>query len=369
MPLGGYCEVCARWVWVNGRGECQFGHPASAVHDVQQLKPRSEDDRVSTSLVLATCRSAPELPQPASGVPAVADLSRGGPPLRRPLPAGQETIGRPVVVASLPVDRVDLHLRLVQLARLFVHRSAGAAGAVATREPGLPAPHRAHRRLRRQWLSGPRHRLPAVHVGRIGAARVRRPTPVPSHHVRRSRRREPLPAPPPVLVRSPAPRAPPGTRRRRRDGDPERADPGGRDRRRGRGRSRSPTSAARCGLLCQTAERHPGGAAQRAESGAARPALPQLLPRGRPPHRPRLRRPVPPELRFRPRRAATLARAEASLASIQRAFDSQLAGLLQHQVLDLDSEIALLEKTVQMDNLMSEPAARPDTAPKTGGAR
>lgn len=66
---------------------------------------------------------------------------------------------------------------------------------------------------------------------------------------------------------------------------------------------------------------------------------------------------------------STLARAEASLASIQRSFDGQLAGLLQHQVLDLDSEIALLEKTVQMDSFMNEPAERPDTAPKTGGAR
>ncbi len=39
MPLGGYCEVCERWVWVTGSGECQFGHPAHAVHDVQLLKP------------------------------------------------------------------------------------------------------------------------------------------------------------------------------------------------------------------------------------------------------------------------------------------------------------------------------------------
>jgi hypothetical protein len=42
MPLGGYCETCGRWVWVNGYGECQFGHPASVVRDVQQLKPAEQ---------------------------------------------------------------------------------------------------------------------------------------------------------------------------------------------------------------------------------------------------------------------------------------------------------------------------------------
>jgi len=46
-----------------------------------------------------------------------------------------------------------------------------------------------------------------------------------------------------------------------------------------------------------------------------------------------------------------LGRAEESLESIQRAFDQQLAGLLQSEVIDLDSEIELLEKTVQMDGM------------------
>jgi len=45
MPLGGYCEVCRRWVWLNAYGECQFGHPASAVHDVQQLQPPEHDEQ------------------------------------------------------------------------------------------------------------------------------------------------------------------------------------------------------------------------------------------------------------------------------------------------------------------------------------
>ena len=37
MPLGGYCSTCDRWVWLTPYGECQNGHPASAMRDVQQL--------------------------------------------------------------------------------------------------------------------------------------------------------------------------------------------------------------------------------------------------------------------------------------------------------------------------------------------
>ncbi|NLG65713.1 MAG: hypothetical protein GX537_08935, partial [Actinobacteria bacterium] len=55
----------------------------------------------------------------------------------------------------------------------------------------------------------------------------------------------------------------------------------------------------------------------------------------------------------------TLARAEASLQSIQRSFDQQLGALLQRDVIDLDSEIALLEKTVEMDSMMT---GRPTSA-------
>ncbi len=44
MPLGGYCTVCQRWVWLTPYGECQNGHPALAVKDVQQLKPQNEPD-------------------------------------------------------------------------------------------------------------------------------------------------------------------------------------------------------------------------------------------------------------------------------------------------------------------------------------
>jgi hypothetical protein len=55
MPLGGYCRACRRWVWLNTYGECQFGHPASAVSDVQQLKPREGDEQ--TQLTIDAARS------------------------------------------------------------------------------------------------------------------------------------------------------------------------------------------------------------------------------------------------------------------------------------------------------------------------
>lgn len=37
MPLGGYCERCGRWVWVSAYGECQNGHAATDVRDIQLL--------------------------------------------------------------------------------------------------------------------------------------------------------------------------------------------------------------------------------------------------------------------------------------------------------------------------------------------
>lgn len=46
MPLGGYCEKCAHWVWLTAHGECAAGHPASVVRDVQQLRPRRKGDLV-----------------------------------------------------------------------------------------------------------------------------------------------------------------------------------------------------------------------------------------------------------------------------------------------------------------------------------
>jgi hypothetical protein len=39
VPLGGYCEICQRWVWLNPDGSCERGHPPARVRDIQQLRP------------------------------------------------------------------------------------------------------------------------------------------------------------------------------------------------------------------------------------------------------------------------------------------------------------------------------------------
>jgi 5-bromo-4-chloroindolyl phosphate hydrolysis protein len=52
-----------------------------------------------------------------------------------------------------------------------------------------------------------------------------------------------------------------------------------------------------------------------------------------------------------PEIAATLAKAEMMLDSIEKAFEKQLARLLQDDVLDLDTEIQTLEKTFNAEDL------------------
>jgi len=66
MPLGGFCEVCGRWVWINAYGECQFGHPASTVRDVQQLHAADRDDPDLPTVDAARSFAL----RPASGVAA-----------------------------------------------------------------------------------------------------------------------------------------------------------------------------------------------------------------------------------------------------------------------------------------------------------
>jgi hypothetical protein len=39
MPVGGYCEACGRWVWVAPNGSCKSGHPPSRVREIQELRP------------------------------------------------------------------------------------------------------------------------------------------------------------------------------------------------------------------------------------------------------------------------------------------------------------------------------------------
>src|SRR5665647_3445967 len=79
MPVGGYCSVCDRWVWLTPYGECQNGHPASAVRDVQQLKPRTNPVVVADAQAPAARRRRRvpvlALPVGCEPDPAVADAA------------------------------------------------------------------------------------------------------------------------------------------------------------------------------------------------------------------------------------------------------------------------------------------------------
>ena len=47
----------------------------------------------------------------------------------------------------------------------------------------------------------------------------------------------------------------------------------------------------------------------------------------------------------------SIARVEAMLDTIDKAFEKQLANLLSNDVMDLDAELALLESTINMEGL------------------
>src|SRR5665647_670992 len=50
MAIGGYCSVCARWVWLTPYGECQNGHPTSAARG--RRLGIGDDDRLRLRLEL-----------------------------------------------------------------------------------------------------------------------------------------------------------------------------------------------------------------------------------------------------------------------------------------------------------------------------
>jgi len=369
MPLGGYCEVCSRWVWVNGRGECQFGHPASAVREVQPLKPRSDDDRGpshpaagSTSLVLATPGAVGAV---VVGAPAVGASPAASRPYVGPFPPRKRSDGRWWWRHSLWIIWTFSLGLLNWLAFLYI---------------GV----RARRRL---WLlASLLYLLPiALTVASVGSGYLglaigfqlfMSGVSILHAFVARPRYRAIMfgdppsgtaPAPPPVLNRSLRPALPRGL-----DDDVAEVIRGAQTQVDALAAVaeavEKPDVRRKVSLLCRTAEsillelrNEPG------QVSLARPFLSYYLEAAD-----RIVRGYV-DLSLRdldsPDTRTTMARAEASLDSIQWAFDSQLAGLLQHQMFDLDSEIALLEKTVQMDTMMSAPASRPDAVPKTGGAR
>jgi hypothetical protein len=397
MPLGGYCEVCSRWVWVNGRGECQFGHPASAVRDVQPLKARADNDRAPTTgqgrTNMAALDAAPANSPAGSGAlvlvapAALAATPSAGTAAAAASAAGASSAGaspstpRPYIGAFPPArKRSDGRWWWRHSLWIVWTFSQGLFNWLAFLYIGIRA---------RRWLwllASLVYLLPialtfaAIGSGHLGLAIGFQffvsGVSVLHAFVARPRYRAIMfgdppsgtaPAPPPVLVRSDRPALPRGL-----DSDVAtviRSAQTQVDEIAAAGEAiEKPDVRRKVGRLCGTAEdilvelRN-----EPTQVPLARPFLSYYLEAAN--------RIVGGyvELSRRdfdsPDTRTTLARAEASLDSIQRAFDSQLAGLLQHQVLDLDSEIALLEQTVRMDNLTTAPTPHPDPATKTGGAR
>ena len=329
MPLGGFCETCGRWVWVNGYGDCENGHPAAVVRDVQQLRP--QDSAVPAD---ALRRQALERRRRhwwwRHSVWIVWTFVLG---LNW---VGFFYIGARGRRAEWIVSGLVYLLGVVSAVGLVVAGSSywPIALAVALLMQGVS--------VLQAFLVRPQYRALMFGDAPIGS----------------------LPAPPPLLPGVERAALPEGTdasaaqviatAHERVDGILEAAD-----------RITHPEVRERVARLCASAEKildelrkeprqidlarafltYYLEAAYRIVRGYA-----GLLSRGV----------SSPDVQ------ATLGHAETSLDAIQRAFDKQLAGLLEHEVIDLDSEVALLEKTVQMDDLMG-PAAPPVGADTTTG--
>jgi hypothetical protein len=316
MPLGGYCETCGRWVWVNAYGECENGHPASVVRDVQQLSPQTTDLSVPGELYR---RRALELRRRhwwwryslwivwtfVLGLNWVGYFYIGV----RARKAEWIVSGLVYLIA------VVVGIGLVGAGYFWI---ALAAVALAQGVSVLQA-----------FLVRPQFR--ALMFGDAPAGT--------------------LPAPPPLLPKAERAALPAGvdagvaqvieSATKRVDEIMETAQ----------GITR-PEVRDRVARLCVTAEKILAELRKEPRQiDLARAFLTYYLEAA---HRivrgyvGLATRDVPsPDVQ------ETLQRAESSLDAIQTAFDKQLEGLLQHEVIDLDSEVVLLEKTVQMDGLMS----------------
>ncbi len=321
MPLGGYCETCGRWVWVNGYGECQFGHPASVVRDLQQLKPAEQ------------------------GSQELAPIDRA---------------------LSYAVARRQRTWWWRHSLWIFWTFTLGFLNWLAFFYIGVKA-----RRI--EWIvSGFAYLIPVIlTVGFFGTAyfwlffaiqlAISAVSVLHALLVRPQYRAlmfgegaaGTLPAPPLALPRGDRPALPRGID----EGAAEiiRAAEAKIDEILAAGQEIGDTAVRdKVGRLCTTGEKivdelraeprrvelargfltYYLEAAQKIVTGYA-----DLVRRGV----------GSPEVR------STLERAAASLDSVQQAFDRELANLVQNEVIDLDSEIALLEKTVEMENLFNEP--------------
>lgn len=325
MPLGGYCEICGRWVWVDRAGACQNGHSSQSVRDVQPLRPIRGGRLPARSAPVAVRSRAAQWPWRHSLWVAwtfnpgllnwVAFLYIG---LRAnytpwvgwgfiylfPLLFTISAIGSGYLGLALALQ---LFLAVVSVVHAFWLRPQYRALMFGAPPAGQPAPPFLWSPTRRRTLP------PGLHEGVVEAIREAEAQVAEIVRVGQT-------------VSKPEVREAVGELCRTAEQilDELRREP-------------RKVSLSR-GFLTYYLE-----AANRIVWGYA-----ELSRRGV----------DSPEVR------RTLFQAEASLAEVQRAFERQLADLVEQQLLELDTEIALLEKTVQLDERLALPSAT--TGPPTG---
>jgi hypothetical protein len=325
MPLGGYCEKCERWVWLNSYGECEAGHKARFVRQVQQLKPRERGELVAVS--------------PQTDL-APQRTTRWRFPWRHSLWVGWTlTFGVANWVAFLYVGTRARRLLWTFMGFVYLVPfvltlvSIGLIGspgweAFLVLQLFVSAASFVHALYLRPYYR-------AIMFGDMPGRRLPAP-----------------PQPPPLLTGNDRLELPRGTDERAAEviGAAHAQVDDILDLASGIGRREVRDEVVR---LCRTAEqilaelsRKPArvdtarhfltyylDAAQRIVSGYA-----ELAGRGV----------------ASGDAAQTLARAERSLASVQQAFDRELEVVTQDQLIDLDAEIELLEKTVRTENLYKQ---------------
>jgi hypothetical protein len=320
MPLGGYCEVCGRWVWVDRAGGCQFGHSSDRVRDVQPLKSRGRGGSLPAKV--------------ESGLPATRARDRWW--WRNSLWVGWTlTLGFLNWLAFFYIGVRARHAPWIFWGFLYL---APLLLTIATIGTGYLA-----------WAIAFQLLMSAMSF--LHAALVR-------PQYRAVMRGEPPAAPPaPPFLWSPnrRPALPRGLEADVADTLIEAQAQVDEIAHAAEGIGK-PEMRARIAHLCRTADmilgelrEHPRqvplarsflvyylDAADRIVRGYAELAHSQA---------------VSPDIR------GTLDHAEASLDGMQAAFDSQYAALLQQQQLDLDTEIALLERTARADNVQGLPGA------------
>jgi hypothetical protein len=322
MPLGGYCTICQRWVWLTPYGECEYGHSATVVRDAQLLSPAKRRDAVVE----------------AQGEAPVGARFRWW--WRHSLwIAWTFTAGFLNWVAFMYIGVRARHLPWSLLGFVYLMPLALTIATIHTAFFTLFVALQLF-----------------VSAGSVLHALYLRPYYRAAMFGDLPRRILPAPPQPPELEAPERPQLPDGI-----DAAAAEVILEARDRVDAIGTTAAyiakPAVRDKVAALCDTAEEILAElVAKPRKVGAARSFLTYYLDAAA--------RIVEGYANLSRRAAASpdvaraLARAEQSLESLQEAFDRQLSNVLEDRVLDLESEIELLEKTVRMDAMYSRPGGQ-----------